>query len=92
MADQDNIADDDSVKNITIDKKDDEQLNDYMKKFDDLSSHNDNLDFQVYAIDDQSDDQQRLYAAIKCIKDLQVHNMKLYNLLVLMNNFFSSTK
>lgn len=87
----DNIADvDDSVTPPAIEVKPKSPEDEYMEKFDDLSRQNDIANNLVAKINDQPDDQQRLYTAIKCIKLLQNQNESFLELLILMNNFFSA--
>lgn len=68
----------------------DDEMDNYLKKFDAIENYNKQISLLVNTIDNQSDDQQRLYIAIRCIKSLINQNDKLLDLLIEMNNTFGS--
>ncbi len=61
---------------------------DYLEIFAVLSVESEHTKEMIAQINEQPDDQQRLYAAIRCIDLLQNNQEKMYDLMVEMNNFF----
>ena len=92
---QDNIADNnDSSTKPTEDQPVENQpidtVDEYMTKFEDVDTSNKNIAFCIDRIHTRPDDQQRLYAAIDCIKMMQKQQEATFDLLVEMNNLFGS--
>ena len=67
-----------------------EDVDEYVGRFEVLEKLNAEGNAVLRSIDNQPNDQQRLYTAINYIKVQQKHNEELYELLVDMNNYFGS--
>lgn len=80
----------DNIGDSTVDAAQDALTDDYLKRFEDIENNNKKLVAIVKGFDSQPDDQQRLYAVMQYVRELQKHNDAMFDLLVEMNNFFGT--
>lgn len=99
---QDNIADFDNefhtapalaqaeVTQVEVAPAQDAEYDEYMKKFDAVDAQNVRIEQIITGFNKQQYDQNKLYAAMDCIKELQKQNGLMYELIVEMNNYLGS--